>query len=143
MFTLDDRYAILEVIARYSYTYDSLNAEGFADLFLENARWEYYFAGEKEPEIRLASRDEIQDWAAKRHAERKGKFSSRHHQSSTVFDSFQADSAASRTIVLITHHEKGEPNPFLTTSGEYHDLWKKTPRGWKLAQRILYTDGTG
>jgi hypothetical protein len=140
MFTNDDRNAILEVIAHYSYTYDSLDSEGFSDLFLEDALWEYYYKDEKEPEIRLTSRNEIRGWAAKRHRERKGKFSSRHHQSGTVFDSFQADSVATRTMVLITHHEKGEPHPVPTTSGEYHDLWKKTPKGWKLAQRILYTD---
>ena len=139
MFTLEDRIAILEVIAQYSYTYDSLNAEGFADLFLEDALWEYY-SGEEDPEIRLTSRDEIRDWAAKRHNDRKGVFSSRHHQTGTVFDSCQGDSAATRTMVLITHHEVGEPSPVPTVTGEYHDLWKKTAEGWKLTQRILYTD---
>ena len=143
MFTLDDRCAILEVIANYSYTYDSLDQDGFSELFMEDATWEYYFTGENELEIRLTSRDEICDWAAKRHGERKGKFSSRHHQTNTVFESGSADSAKTRTMVLVTHHDVGDPHPAATLSGVYHDIWKKTPRGWKLAQRILFTDGTG
>ena len=51
--------------------------------------------------------------------------------------------AWTRTMVLVTHHDVGDPHPAATLSGVYHDIWKKTPRGWKLAQRILFTDGTG
>jgi hypothetical protein len=138
--TNEDRNAILEVIAKYSYTYDSLDAEGFADLFIEDACWEYYFSGKNEPKIRLTSRKDIREWAAQRHQERKGKFTSRHHQSSTVFESYQKDLLVTKTMVLITHHEFGEPHPIPTTSGEYHDLWQKTTAGWKIAQRVLYSD---
>jgi hypothetical protein len=142
MFSYEDRIAILEVIAKYSYTYDSLDAEGFASLFLDDALWEYYFAGEDEPEIRLTSRDEIREWAIPRLKDRVGKFISRHHQTSTVFESVSEDSAQTQTMVLVTHHEVGEPHPVATLSGVYHDTWKKTAEGWKFAQRILYTDKT-
>jgi len=143
MIPIDDRIAILEVIAQYSYTYDSLDADGFAKLFLEDARWEYYFSGKAEPEIKLTSRNEIREWAAQRHEARRGKFSSRHHQSSTVFESSKEGLVVTKTMVLITHQEFGDPHPVPTTSGEYHDLWKHTTDGWKLAQRILYTDLPG
>lgn len=99
MITTEDRLTILEVITKYSYTYDSLDPEGFADLFLEGVLWEYHFVDESKPEIRLTSRNEIRDWAAKKHRDRKGKFSSRHHQTNTVFDSYLEDSATTRTCL--------------------------------------------
>ena len=35
--SLEDKLAIHEVIAQYSYTWDDKNAEGFAQLFTEDA----------------------------------------------------------------------------------------------------------
>jgi hypothetical protein len=140
MLSLEERFAILEVISKYSYTYDSLDPDGFADLFLEDARWEYYHAGKEEPEICLSSREEIRNWARPRLEGRVGKFNSRHHQTNTVFESGSEDTARTRTMVLVTHHEVGDPHPLATLSGVYHDIWKKTAEGWKFAQRILYTD---
>jgi len=37
MVSLEDKLAIQEVIAQYSYTYDAQDAEGFAALFTEDA----------------------------------------------------------------------------------------------------------
>jgi hypothetical protein len=140
MITMDDRLSILEVIANYSYSYDSLDGEGFANLFAEDAIWEYYVVGKEEPVISLASRAEIREWALPRLRDRVGKFSSRHHQTNTIFDLSSPDSISTRTMVLVTHHHVGDPHPVATLTGEYHDTWKKTPQGWKFATRILYTD---
>jgi hypothetical protein len=53
---LEDKLAIQEVIAQYSYTYDAQDAEGFAALFTEDAVWELFAAGSTRPAIRLESR---------------------------------------------------------------------------------------
>jgi hypothetical protein len=34
--SIEDKLALQEVIAQYSYTYDSQDAEGFAQLFVED-----------------------------------------------------------------------------------------------------------
>lgn len=140
MSTMDDRFAILEMIARYSYTYDARDADGFAELFAPDAHWEYYLVDQAEPEIRLKSREEIRSWAKERLAGRQGVLISRHHQSSTVFDVIQADYAETRTMVLVTHHEFDQPHPIPTLSGVYYDTWGKTDGGWKYQTRILKTD---
>lgn len=142
MTAIEDRNAILEVIAQYSYTYDSRDAAGFAALFTEDAVWEFYLADQADPEIRLQSRQEIRDWAQPRLEARQGKFSSRHHQSGTVFDTLLPDAAETRTMVLVTHHEVDQPHPHPTISGVYHDTWRKTEQGWKFAKRVLLTDKT-
>src|SRR5215471_10685119 len=70
--SLEDKLAIQEVIAQYSYTYDAQDAEGFAALFTDDAVWELFAAGATHPAIRLQSRAAIHAWAKQRLHERHG-----------------------------------------------------------------------
>jgi SnoaL-like protein len=54
--SLEDKMDILEVIARYAYTYDERDADGFAQLFTEGAIFEVIPAGGCQPELRLETR---------------------------------------------------------------------------------------
>ena len=101
--SLEDKLAIQEVIAQYSYTYDAQDAEGFAALFTEDAVWELYACGATHPEMQLVSRAAIRAWAAQRLHERRGHFTSRHYQSGLLFEALTADAARTRTMVLVTH----------------------------------------
>jgi uncharacterized protein (TIGR02246 family) len=138
--SLEDKVAIQEVIAQYSYAYDAQDAEGFAALFTEDALWELFAAGATHPAIRLESRAAIHAWAVQRLHDRRGRFISRHYQSSTVFETLTAESAGTRTMVLVTHQDLTEAVPRLTASGVYHDQWRKTPEGWRLVHRRLDHD---
>jgi hypothetical protein len=140
MVSPEDKLAIQEAMAQYSYTYDAQDAEAFAALFTEDAVWELFAAGATRPEIRLASRAAIRAWAAQRLQERRGRFTSRHYQSGIVFDELTPESARTRTMVLVTHQDVTEAAPRPTASGVYHDQWRKTPEGWRLAHRILRRD---
>ena len=51
----EDKLAIQEVIAQYSYTYDAHDAEGFAAQFTEDAVWELFAADATHPATRLDS----------------------------------------------------------------------------------------
>jgi len=101
--SLEDKLAIQEVIAQYSYTYDAQDAEGFAALFTEDAVWELFAAGSTHPAIQLDSRSAIHEWAMKRLRDRRRRLISRHYQSSTLFEALTAGSARTRTMVLVTH----------------------------------------
>ncbi len=140
MVRLADKLAIQEVIAQYSYTYDAQDAEGFAALFTEDAVWELYAWGATHPDVRLVSRAAIRAWAAQRLHERRGRFTSRHYQSGVLFDVLTAEVARTRTMVLVTHQGITETAPRLTTSGVYHDQWRKTQERWQFAYRILRRD---
>ena len=65
--SLADKLDILEVIARYAYTYDSRDAEGFAHLSTADGIFEVIHAGGSQPELRLVSRAAIHSWALQRH----------------------------------------------------------------------------
>jgi hypothetical protein len=138
--SLEDKLAIQEVIAQYSYTYDAQDAEGFAAVFTEDAVWELFAAGATRPAIRLESRAAIHGWAMQRLQERRRRFVSRHYQSCTLFETLTAESARTRTMLLVTHQDITEAAPRPTASGVYHDRWRKTPEGWRLAYRRLHHD---
>ena len=138
--SIEDKLAIQEVIAQYSYTYDSQDAEGFAQLFVEDGVFEVFVPGMTTAAVRLPSRTAIRVWAAQRLQARSGQFTSRHYQSGTLFDTLTAEVARTRTMVLVTHQGVAEVAPRPTLSGMYHDYWRKTPTGWRLAHRAAYVD---
>jgi SnoaL-like domain len=138
--SIEDQLAIQETIAQYSYTYDSQDAEGFAQLFVEDGVFEVFGPGQTTASVRLRSRTEIREWAAQRLQERRGRFTSRHYQSGILFDELTSDSALTRTMVLVTHQGVAEAAPRPITSGVYHDQWRKTSTGWRLVHRAAHVD---
>jgi hypothetical protein len=137
---VDDRLAIHEMIARYSHTYDGRDPDGFAAVFVADAVFEIFLPGHTRPSVRLRSRKAIRAWAAQRLRDRAGRFTSRHYQSGTLFDVLTSASARTRTMLLVTHQEAGEVAPSPTRSGVYHDRWRKTGTGWRLARRAAHLD---
>src|SRR5262249_28856041 len=123
--SIEEKLAIHEMIAQYSYTYDNRDADAFAQLFVEEAVFEIYAAGKPGPLVRLQARGEIRAWAVQHLRERSGRFTSRHYQSGILFDELTSDSAITRTMVLVTHQGVAEPGPRPTVSGLYHDQWRK------------------
>lgn len=138
--SIEEKLAIQESIAQYSYTYDNRDAEGFAQLFVEDGVLEVFVPGVATAWVRLQSRSAIRDWAAQRLQARQGRFSSRHYQSGTLFDTLTADTALTRTMVLVTHQGVAEAAPRPTLSGVYHDQWRKTSTGWRLVRRAAHVD---
>ena len=138
--SVEDKLAIQEAIARYSYTYDSLDAGAFAELFVEDGVFEVFVPGNSTAVLRLESRAAIRTWAAQRLDARRGVFRSRHHQSGTIFDELTSGSARTRTMLLVTHQGLDEPLPRPTLSGVYYDRWQKTSGGWRIAHRAAYVD---
>jgi uncharacterized protein (TIGR02246 family) len=57
--SIADKLAIQEVIAQYSYTYDSQDAEGFARLFVEDGVFDVFVPGTTTAAARLQSRTAI------------------------------------------------------------------------------------
>jgi len=134
----DDMLAIQQAVARYSYTFDSKDAEGWANIFTEDGVWESFTAGETSPTERLESRDSIREWAAKRHQEMPEEVHSYHHQSGIMFDELTADSARTRSTLILTTQDVKEPSSArIILTGVYYDQWRKTPEGWRIAHRAL------
>src|SRR5262249_30079224 len=138
--SLADQMDILEVIARYAYTYDGRDADGFAQLFTEDGIFEVIASGGSQPELRLESRATIHAWVVQRPQQVVQEIHDRHYQSGTLFDVLTQEYAQTRTMVLITHQGAYDPTPRLVLSGVYHDHWHKTQHGWQFTQRTLRHD---
>lgn len=96
--------------------------------------------GAADPSVQLRSSDAIRQWAAQRFAERAGRFTSRHYQSGVLLDRLTDAEAHVRVMLLATRQEVGAPQPIVNLTGVYHDVWRKTPMGWRLAHRAAHLD---
>ena len=135
----EDRFAILEVIANYSYSYDARDADAYAALFTEDAVFEVY-AGREKPLVHNEGREAIREWARGLHEEMPEGYRSRHNQSGTVFEELGPDAARTRTMLLGTRLYPGDSAPRVSGTGVYRDEWRKTAEGWRFARRILHMD---
>lgn len=136
---LEDRSTIAEALADYAYRWDSKDAEGFAELFAEDAIMERWQAGKLIDESVITGREAIHGYALKSHAGRLGDRQSRHHFSNLVFKALSTTSATTENMVLITHKKETEA-PVVVGTGVYRIDWRKTPDGWKMFKRVLYSD---
>jgi len=137
--SVEDKLAIQEVIARYSYAYDSKDAEAFAQLFVDDGIFEVIVPGEPSPTVRLSSRVAICEWAKRRH-QLKASSQARHYQSGVIFDELTADTASVRTMLLLTRQNASDAAPVVHLTGIYHDRWRKTREGWRLVHRAACVD---
>ncbi len=133
-----DRLAIAEMVAQYSYYWDSKDAKGFADLFTEDAVVERWASGELVSNSRLVGRQAILIYAKQAHEGRLSDTQTRHHMSALVFVELTEDTAFTENMVLVTHQTTAAP--YINGSGIYRNKWRKTNQGWKISERVLFID---
>jgi ketosteroid isomerase-like protein len=138
--SVEDRLVIQEMIAEYSYTYDSNDANGFAQLFVEDGVFEVFVPGKTTAVFVLQSRAAIYEWAKQRLEGRHGAVISRHHQTGILFEELTPDAARTRTMVLVTHQLPDEASPRPTVTGSYQDIWRRTDAGWRIVRRSAHVD---
>ncbi|MBL6752579.1 MAG: nuclear transport factor 2 family protein [Nevskia sp.] len=138
--SIEDRTAIIDNIYAYSYAWDGQDIESFLKVFTDDGVWEVYASGATEPELRLPNPAAIRAWGTERLGRRKGKFVSRHFQTNTVFDHLDANSARTRTMVLVSHQgiDDAAPKPMLM--GVYYDEHRRTAQGWRIRHRVVRHD---
>ncbi len=136
----EDKLAIAEQVAQYSYRWDSKDSAGFADLFTDDGVMERRRDGEVVSGSRMVGHQAILDYAKGSHQGRLADRQTRHHMSALVFLELSTDSAITENMVLITHQTADDRVPFISGSGIYRNTWRKTAQGWKIAERVLFTD---
>ncbi len=137
--SLEDRLLIQDVIAKYSYSYDGGDADGFAQLFVEDAIFEVVVPTQSRPAVRVLSRTAIRKWAVQRHELTAGT-QARHYQSGLLFDELTVSTARTRAMLLLVRQGAPDSAPLLQLTGVYHDTWRKTSEGWRLVHRAAHLD---
>jgi hypothetical protein len=131
---------IQEMIAEFSYTYDSNDANGFARLFVEDGVFEVFVSGKTTAVLVLQSRAAIYEWAKQRLEGRRGAVISRRHQTGILFEELTPDAARTRTMVLVTHQLPDEASPRLPLTGSHQDIWRRTDAGWRIIRGSAHVD---
>ena len=130
----DDRQAILDLISRYSHTYDSKDADGYVALFADDA----VMVGLSGEEL---TRQELLAWARDRHASfRDQGIQSRHYQTNTLLEPMSDGSVSGETVMAVAWQRRDEPTPTLVHTGTYGDRFVKTDAGWRFKRREIRVD---
>jgi len=137
---LNNKLEIAEVLAAYSYRWDSKDSQAFAELFTEDAVMRRAVSGESEMRFEISGRPAILDYARNSHTNRLGDRQTRHHMSALIFLELTATTALTENMALITHQTQASGAPFIRSSGIYTIHWRKTDRGWQIANRLLVSD---
>ena len=130
---------ILELHGRYSFAADEGDPDDYAAVFTEDGA----FVGRvgQPDEIRVAGRDALRKFATRARANREIR-RTRHHQSSPVFIELDETTALTRTYLMVTVVEGGQP-PALGLTSIYEDRLVKTEEGWRIKERRALPDVKG
>lgn len=129
----DDRFEIEQQTYRYAYTYDAGDVDGFAAVFTDDAVGDAVLVGQEQPFHSIQGTAEIRAFA-EMGMSREG-VRALHHPSGVVFDAFDGGAAETRATVVVTGTVPDTPDPVILTHGVYHDRWRKTEHGWRIAHR--------
>jgi hypothetical protein len=132
--SFEDRIAIQELIANYGYTWDSKDAEGWSNLFIEDGIWELYNNGTLV--VRGNTRAALRNMSAENFAGRIADVQTRHHHNSTVVVGLTSDQASAKSLCMVTHQREDEVAPRLVFSVAYEDTFARTASGWRFARRV-------
>ncbi len=131
-----DRQEILDLIANYSYGYDTRDWDRFASVWDDAAQ-----LGGPGGQGALVGPDAIVEWARTRREGLAGDgIQTRHYQTNTLLEEINDGRVRARTMMFIAHQHQGEPGPRPMHTGEYNDEFVRTSEGWRFARRELQVD---
>lgn len=135
-----ERTEILDLISRYSYTWDGRDVSGWVGVFTADAVLQATFAGQ--PGFKYSLSKELTKFIEGFYAGPAGQglLSSRHFQTNTVLEQQSDGSVQAHTMFAVTFQYKGEPTPRFSNTGVYRDRLVKTANGWKIARRDILVD---
>jgi 3-phenylpropionate/cinnamic acid dioxygenase small subunit len=134
-----DRQQILDLISRYSYTWDTKDAEAWSALFLDDATVSTYLAGHLSDTMRsnkerlATARESHQRFIAQG-------IQTRHYQTNSLLERTSDGSVRGETMLAVVWQSAGDSAPKLVHSGTYRDVFVKTASGWKFASREIRLD---
>jgi 3-phenylpropionate/cinnamic acid dioxygenase small subunit len=134
-----DRQQILDLISRYSYTWDGKDAEAYTALFQDNATMSTYSAGTLNS-ITRSNKERLARAHERFHSFTVQGIQTRHYQTNTILERQSDGSVRGNTLFQVVWQYAAEPAPKLVHSGTYRDLFARTSSGWRFASREIHID---
>jgi SnoaL-like protein len=131
---ITDRQLIIDQLARYAYTFDSHDADGWAAVFTDDGVFEVTQYGSDARMFQIQGSEQLRAFASSApHL--------LHHITNVVFDELLPDSARTRAMVLGTWASPADGNPAIYTHGTYEQQWSKVQGQWRLAHQLFVSSG--
>ncbi|MHA2380765.1 MAG: nuclear transport factor 2 family protein [Candidatus Thorarchaeota archaeon] len=130
---LEDRLEIQELIAKLAYTHDTMDLEGYRDLYTEDVlrsnKWK-----DKEPEYREGREKSVGATVNRLRMLREQGIMDRHYYLNPILEPVSDDEVKGVVSFLIVQQQGDDAHPSLTNSGLADLVFRRTDRGWKIAQ---------
>jgi hypothetical protein len=130
---LEDRFEIQELISKLAYTHDTLDYEGYRDLYTEDLlrsnKWK-----DKEPEYREGREKSVGVTVNRLKMLREQGIVDRHYYLNPILEEVSDDEVKGMVSFLIVAQQGEEVRPSLVNSGLADLVFRRTDRGWKIAQ---------
>lgn len=124
---LQDRFDLMDLAARAARTFDTNDADGYADCFIEEGIYESPRIG-----LRAEGRAQLADMCRSRGGEDL-------HYCTNFEVELRGDSATVRTALLLSSRN----GPLVNTTGHYISQCVRTPLGWRYSHKVSYLDRRG
>ena len=130
---LEDRFEIQELIAKLAYTHDTLDYEGYRDLYTEDLlrsnKWK-----NKEPEYREGHELSVGTTVNRLKMLREQGIVDRHYYLNPILEEVSDDEVNGVVSFLIVAQQGEEARPSLVNSGLADLVFRRTVEGWKISQ---------
>lgn len=141
LLNITDRQEIMDLIYRYSYTYDAKDPDAWVSLFLKNATWAAYEGNSSVPVLVTKSNEERGQFVGQRMKKLAVQgVQTRHYMTNTLLNKTGVGRVEGITMFLLIWQYASEASPLLINTGFYRDEFIKTEHGWMFASREAYMD---
>ena len=139
-------YQIEQQCAKYAFSWDARDIDGWLSVFADEGVFELYLPNENAAtviktgtkELRAFAKEKFAAFAAYELIYPNQKYYTNHCQSSLILDSHDKARVESRIKVIVPHLIP--PNcdkPIVVFSGAYHDIWERDNGEWKIINRTF------
>ena len=130
---LEDRFEIQELIAKLAYTHDTLDLEGYQDLYTEDLlrsnKWK-----DTEPEYREGREKSVGVTVNRLKLLREQGIMDRHYYLNPILEQVSDDEVKGVVSFLILQQQGEDAHPSLVNSGLADLVFRRTNKGWKISQ---------
>ena len=130
---LEDRFEIQELISKLAYTHDTLDYEGYRDLYTEDLLRSNKFK-DAEPEFREGRDTSVGATVNRLKMLREQGIVDRHYYLNPILEEVSDDEVNGVVSFLIVAQQGVEASPSLVNSGLFDLVFRRTDKGWKVAQ---------
>jgi ketosteroid isomerase-like protein len=136
---LEDRLKILELIANLAYKHDSLDYEGYKDLYTEDVLRSMRFQN-GEPTYMKGRDRGIEGTVDRLKMLTEKGIQQRHYYLTPILEPVSDDEAKGKVSMLIINQQKEEGKPRLSGTGVADLVFHRTGDSWKIAEFHIYFD---